>query len=127
MGFISMVFRCGGIRQLNLYKKKNNQTPQNKTYEKTININRYRQYRGSPGAIGSVSDHGHQPGRCLPERVLALAVGFQDRNGHNPQAATGSEWNCPGQMLGREVQREVILRVSHWHEGQDLRRETKAI
>src|SRR6184192_4049369 len=30
-------------------------------------------------------------------------------------------------MLGRDVQREIVLCISHCHEGQGLRRETKAI
>ena len=32
-----------------------------------------------------------------------------------------------GQGHSRDVQREDVLRVSHWHEGQDLRRETSPI
>ena len=58
------------------YNQKLNQPTKNKTYEKTININRHRQYRNGPGAISSVSDH-HWYRRCHgPERGLAHAVRF---------------------------------------------------
>ena len=84
-------------------------------------------YRRGLGAIGSVSDH-HRYRRCHgPERVLALAVGLQDNHGHGPKAATGSESTHCGQGHSRALQREVVLRVSHCDEGQDLRRETSPI
>ena len=45
-------------------------------HEKTINTNRYRQYRRGPGAIGSVSDHWYNR-RCRPERGLLTQSGFK--------------------------------------------------
>src|SRR5262249_57991060 len=42
-------------------------------------------------------------------------------------AATSRQCTNNGEVLGREVQWEIVLRVSDWDERQDLRRETKAI
>ena len=114
-----------GIRLWNFYKTQTNNAPKNKTYEKTIKINKYCQCHDGPGANGSVSDHRHQ--RCRPERGLACAVGFQDYNRHDAETTTSGQRVGSRQGLGREVQREIVLRVSDWNEGQDLRRKTKAI
>src|SRR5207247_10420637 len=93
--------------------------------KQTMKTNKYCQRHDGPGANGSVSDHRHQ--RCRPERGLACAVGFQDYNRHDAETTTSGQRVGSRQGLGREVQREIVLRVSDWNEGQDVSRKTKAI
>ena len=53
--------------------------------------------------------------------------GFKVITVTTPQQQQAVSWTYPGQGLGCDVQQEDVLRVSHRHEGQDLRRETSPI
>ena len=66
--------------------------------------------------------------RCRPERGLTLTQsGFKVITVTTPHAATGSGRLTQGRVSAVTSQREDVLRVSHWHERQDLRRETSPI
>ena len=61
------------------------------------------------------------------KEALLAQSGFRVITVTTPQQQQAISGLSPGQVFSCEVQREAILCVSHWHEGQDLLRTPKAI
>jgi hypothetical protein len=67
--------------------------------------------------ISACQTTGAAGGEVSRKETLLSQSGFKVITVTDPQAATGGQWTCPGQVFGREVQREAVLRVSHCDEG----------
>src|SRR4030095_6466392 len=86
---------------------------------KSSYTNECRYRNGGIVADGGLPNRCHQRrrARCLQEGGLACAVGFQGHNGYYSPATTGYQWSGPVPGLGREIQRQTVLRVSNCKEG----------
>ena len=67
--------------------------------------------------ISACQTTGAAGGEISRKEALLSQSGFKVDNGHRSQAATGDQWTCPRQVFRREVQREVVLRISYRNEG----------
>ena len=61
------------------------------------------------------------------KEFLLAQSGFRVITVTTPKATTGYQWTSSVHGLGSKIQRQIVLRVSHRDEGQDLCRKTKTI
>ena len=67
--------------------------------------------------ISACQTTGAGGGEVSRKEALLSQSGFKVVTVTDPKQKQAVEWTCPGQVFGREVQREVVLRVSHCDEG----------
>ena len=89
--------------------KQQNYTTKGKHMKKLLTLTGIASIGAVLALLAACQTTGASRGEIAQKEALLTQSGFKVITVTTPQAATGSQWTCPGQVFGREVQREDCI------------------